>query len=55
MKTRPHMLLAMSAMTLGLQTGYAQDTAAPQPANPLEVFEARVLEVPSGTPCPIDC
>jgi predicted peptidase len=50
--TRPHVLLAVLAMTLGLRTINAQDAAAPQPADPLKVFEARVLETSGGAALP---
>ena len=48
----PQILIAMMTMTMGLQSAFSQDAAAPQPANPLDVFEARVLEAPGGTALP---
>src|SRR5688572_22623600 len=50
--TRPQILLAVMVMTLGLRTINAQDAAAPQPADPLKVFEARVLRASGGGALP---
>src|SRR5688500_843727 len=50
--TRPHILFVVLAMTLGFRTINAQDAAAPQPADPLKVFEARVLQASGGAALP---
>jgi poly(3-hydroxybutyrate) depolymerase len=44
--------LAVIAMTLSMRVVGAQDAAAPQRADPREVFEARVLEMAGGGALP---
>jgi predicted peptidase len=52
MMTALQLLFMVTAMAVGWQTAYSQDATPPQPADPREVFEARVLETTGGAAFP---